>query len=128
MSRPPRFPAVVVYLVPVIGWLNVFLFQRKNTLAMYHLGQSIGLFLSLVATLTGWAAIAWVLAWIPYMGALSIALFTIVIAIFLFGIVAWILGLINALRRRTVPLPGFGASSFIRNLFPPAPPRNDDRG
>jgi uncharacterized membrane protein len=128
MSRPPRFPAVVVYLVPVIGWLYVFLFQRKNTLAMYHLGQSIGLFLSLVATLIGWAVIAWVLAWIPYMGALSIALFTIVIAIFLFGIVAWILGLINALRRRTVPLHGFGASSFIRNLFPPAPPRNDDRG
>jgi uncharacterized membrane protein len=108
MSRPSRLPAVVAYLIPVIGWLYVFTFQRKNTLAMYHLRQSIGLFLFLVATITGWAVIAWVLAWIPYMGALSAALFTLVMAAYLFGMVAWILGLINALSRRAAPLPGFG--------------------
>ena len=108
MSSPSRFPAIVAYLIPVIGWLYVFFFQRKNTLAMYHLRQSIGLFLFLVAVIVGWAVIAWVLAWIPYMGALSVALFTIVIAAYLFGIGAWVLGLINALSKRTVPLPGFG--------------------
>jgi len=108
MSSPSRFPAVVVYLFPVIGWLYVFFFQRKNGLAMYHLRQSVGLFLCLIATVTGWAVIAWVLAWIPYMGALGAALFTIVMAACLFGIVAWILGLKNALSKREVPLPGFG--------------------
>jgi uncharacterized membrane protein len=98
----------VAYLIPVIGWLYVFFFQRKNTLAMYHLRQSIGLFLFLIAAIAGWAVIAWVLAWIPYMGALGAALFTLVIAAYLFGIVAWILGLINALNKQVVPLPGFG--------------------
>jgi uncharacterized membrane protein len=108
MSRPSRVPAVLAYLIPVIGWLYVFFFQRKNTLAVYHLRQSIGLFLFLVATLAGWAVIAWVLAWIPYMAVLGIALFTIVIAAYLYGVVAWILGMINALRNRLAPLPLFG--------------------
>jgi uncharacterized membrane protein len=108
MSRPSRLPAVVAYLIPVIGWVYVYAFQRKNTLAMYHLRQSIGLCLFLVTTLIGWAAVAWGLAWLPYMGALSAALFTLVIAAFLFGIAAWILGLFNALSKRMVPLPGFG--------------------
>lgn len=108
MSSSSRFPAVMAYLIPVIGWLYVFSFHRKNALAMYHLRQSIGLFLFLGATIVGWAVIAWVLAWIPYMGALGAALFTIVMAAYLFGIVAWILGLINALTKRVAPLPGFG--------------------
>ena len=108
MSRTSRFPAVVIYLLPVIGWLYVFSFQRKNPLAMYHLRQSIGLFLFLVAVIAGWAVIAWVLVWIPYMGALGAALFTMVIAAFLYGIVAWILGLFYALNKRVVPLPGVG--------------------
>ena len=108
MSRSSRFPAVVAYLIPIIGWLYVYSFQRRNTLAMYHLRQSIGLFLFLAAMMAGWAVIAWVLAWIPYMGALGAGLFTIVIAAYLFGIVAWMLGLINALRNRATPLLGFG--------------------
>jgi uncharacterized membrane protein len=99
---------VLAYLIPVIGWLYVFFFQRKNSLAIYHLRQSIGLFLFLVATLVGWAVIAWVLAWIPYMAVVSIALFAIVIAVYVFGIVAWMLGLINALSNRLAPLPLFG--------------------
>ena len=108
MSRPSRLPAVLAYLVPVIGWLYVLFFQRKNSLAVYHLKQSIGLVLFLVATTAGWAVIAWALAWIPYMAVLSIALFAIVIVAYLYGIVAWILGLSNALSARLAPLPLFG--------------------
>jgi uncharacterized membrane protein len=98
----------MVYLIPVAGWLYVFFFQRNNTLAMYHLRQSIGLCLFLMAVLTGWVVIAWVLAWIPYFGAVSVGLFAIVIAVYLFGIGTWVLGLINALNNKLVPLPGFG--------------------
>lgn len=108
MSRPPRFPAVLAYLIPIIGWLYVLFFQRKNILAVYHLKQSIGLFLFLVGTLVGWAAIAWLLAWIPYAAILGIALFAIVIAAYLYGIMAWILGLTNAANHRLAPLPLFG--------------------
>jgi uncharacterized membrane protein len=99
---------VVAYLIPIFGWLYVFFFQRKNSLAVYHLKQSIGLVLFLVATIVGWAVVGWALAWIPYMAALSIALFTVVIAAYLYGIVALILGLSNALSARPVPLPLFG--------------------
>lgn len=108
MSKPSRFPAVIAYLVPVIGWLYVFIFQRKNPLAMYHLRQSIGLFLFLIMAIVGWAFVAWILAWIPYMGAVGAALFGLVIAAYMFGVVVWLLGMINALRERISPLPGFG--------------------
>jgi uncharacterized membrane protein len=98
----------VLSYLPVIGWLYVLLFQRQNLLAVYHIRQSIGLFLFLIGTLAGWAVIAWILAWIPFLGVLSIALFTMVIAAYLFGIVAWIQGLMNALSNRLTPLPVFG--------------------
>jgi uncharacterized membrane protein len=108
MSSPSRFPAVLVYLIPIIGWVYVFLFQRKNGLAIFHLKQALGLFLFLIGTLLGWAVIAWIIALIPYMAVLSIALFAIVVAVYLFGVVAWIMGMINALRNQFAPLPGFG--------------------
>ena len=71
MSKPSRLPAVLAYLIPVIGWLYVLFFQRKNELAVYHLRQSIGLFLFLIGTLFGWTVIAWVLTWIPLMDVVS---------------------------------------------------------
>ena len=107
MSTDSRLLAVLAY-IPIIGWLYVFFFQRKNLLAVYHLKQSIGLFLFLVAAMAVWAVVAWILAWIPYMAVFSIALFTMVIAAYLYGIVAWILGVINALGNRLIPLPVFG--------------------
>jgi uncharacterized membrane protein len=100
-------PAALAY-IPVIGWLFVFLFQRKNVLAVFHLKQSIGLFLFLLCALVIWAVIAWVLAWIPYMAVFGAALFTMVIAAYLYGLVAWVMGLINALGNRFTPLPFFG--------------------
>lgn len=107
MGESSRLPAVLAY-IPVIGWLYVFIFQRKNLLATYHLRQSIGLALFLIATFVAWAVAAWILAWIPYMDLVGISLFTLVIAAYLFGLIAWIQGLINALRNRLLPLPLFG--------------------
>jgi hypothetical protein len=75
---------------------------------MYHLRQSIALSLFLMGTVIAWAVIAWLLAWIPYLAILGIALFALVIAAWLFGIVALVLGLINALSNRLAPLPGLG--------------------
>lgn len=108
MDRPSRLPAVLAYLLPVVGWLYVLAFQRKNHLALYHLRQAIGLSLFLVAVFVGWAVVAWVLAWIPLMAALSAALFSFVIAAYLYGVAAWIVGLVNALSNRTAPLPWIG--------------------
>lgn len=107
MSGLARLNRAAAY-VPVIGWLYVYVFQRENAPAMYHLRQSVGLALFLIGSLAGWAVVAWVLAWIPYMGVLGVALFSLVIAAYLFGAVAWIIGLINALTGRVAPLPGIG--------------------
>jgi uncharacterized membrane protein len=107
MGELSRLSAAAAY-VPMVGWLYVVLFQRQNPLVMYHLRQSIGLCLFLLFSLLGWAVVAWFLAWLPYLSALSVGLFTIVMVAYLFGAVAWLLGVINALRQKASPLPGFG--------------------
>ena len=108
MNKSSRLPAVLNYLIPFIGWLYVIFFQRKNSAALYHLRQAIGLVLFLIGVTAGWVVVGWILAWIPYMAVLGIALFAIVIAAYFYGLVAWVLGLINALSDRQTPLPMFG--------------------
>jgi uncharacterized membrane protein len=106
-SGEDRISAVLAY-VPVVGWLYVFLLQRKNTLALFHLRQSIGLFLFLILVVVVWAVVAWIIAWIPYAAALSVATFTMVILAFIFGVLAWLMGVINAMSNKAKPLPIFG--------------------
>ena len=108
MNMSSRLPAVLAYLLPVLGWLYVYFFQRKNPLALYHLRQAIGLVVFLIVTFMSWAVLAWLLAWIPYLDVLSIALFALVVGAYLFGIVAWLLGIYNAFCDRQSPLPLFG--------------------
>lgn len=100
-------PAFVAY-IPVIGWLYVILFKRQDEFAMFHLRQSIGLFIFLAVMLLGWALLTWIIAWIPYGMLLGVTLFTIVITAFIFGVIAWIMGMIYALQGRVVFLPVFG--------------------
>ena len=107
MNTFSRLPAVLAYLLPVVGWLYVFFFQRKNSLALYHLRQAIGLVVFLIVTLIAWGVVGWLLAWIPYLNILSIALFALVISAYLFGIVAWLFGIYYALSDRESPLPLF---------------------
>ena len=108
MNMSSRLPAVLAYLLPVLGWLYVFFFHRRNSLALYHLRQAIGLVLFLLVTLIAWGVVGWLLAWIPYLGILSIALFALVVGVYLYGIVAWLIGIYYALRDRESPLPLFG--------------------
>ena len=108
MNASQRFPAFIVYLFPVIGWIYVLIFQRDNPLAMFHLRQSIGLFLFLIAMFLGWAAITWIISWIPFMFIFGVALFTLVIAAFMVGLIVWLMGIVNALQGRMVLLPFFG--------------------
>ncbi len=108
MDKSERFPAFIAYLLPGVGWLYVLLFQRKNQLAMFHVRQSVGLFLFLAATGAAWAAITWILAWIPFGFLFGIMLFALVITAVLVAVVAWVFGMINALRGRVALLPIFG--------------------
>jgi uncharacterized membrane protein len=108
MNTSSRFPAVLAYLLPVLGWLYVFFYQRRNSLALYHLRQAIGLVLFLIVILMAWAVVGWLLAWIPYLDVLSIALFALVMSAYFYGAAAWLFGIYNALRNRESPLPLFG--------------------
>ena len=103
-SSSSRLSAVLAY-IPVLGWLYVLLFARRDAFAVFHLKQSIGLFLFLILVFLGWAVIAWLLAWIPFAVILSTALFALVIAAFVYGVIAWVAGAINAGRGRATPLP-----------------------
>lgn len=107
MNVSQRFDAVAAY-VPLLGWLYVLLARPNSPFAMFHLRQSIGLFLALCAVVAGWAVAAWALAWVPFAFVLGIALFALVIAAAVCGVVAWVIGIASALRGRVVFLPVFG--------------------
>jgi len=107
MNNQSPYTAAIAY-IPILGWVYVYLLQRKNSFAVFHLRQSVGLFLFLVGSLVVWAIVAYLIAIIPYMAPFSVALFTIVIAAYLFGAVTWVMGILNALKSKSTPLPLFG--------------------
>lgn len=107
METSQRIPAVIAY-IPVIGWLFVLLTQNKNPFAIFHVRQAIGLILFLILAATAWAAITWVLSWLPFGFLVGNVLFALVIASFIYGIIAWIIGMVSAGRGKTTLLPVFG--------------------
>ena len=102
-----RVSAVIAY-IPVIGWLYAFLLQRNNVFARFHARQSLGLFLFVFGIFVGWVVVAWGLGWIPYGVILSTALFALVVVAGVFGLFAWVGGILNAAQGRVALLPMFG--------------------
>jgi len=113
MSTSERISAAVAY-IPVIGWVYAYFVQRKNELTMFHLRQSISLFGNLIAVFAVWAVVAWVITWIPFGVIFGVALFSLVMAAFLVGVVAWLVGISNALRGLMNEVPLF--NSWARRL------------
>ena len=107
MESSDRFSAFLAY-IPVIGWIYVLLVKRQDPLPMFHVRQSIGLFIFLAASFAAWVVLTWVLGWIPFGFMIGIALFTMIITAFFFGIVTWVVGIVHALQGRMVLLPIFG--------------------
>ena len=108
MNRPSPIPAFIAYLLPVFGWLYVYVFHRNNSFAVFHLRQAIGLVLFLIGTLLTWIVAAWLIAQIPFAAMFSVATFAIVMAAYFFGAVIWVLGMVNALRKKPALLPLIG--------------------
>jgi len=107
METSDRLSAFLAY-IPVIGWIYVLLVKRQNSLSMFHVRQSIGLFVFLGAAFAAWVAVTWVLGWIPFGFMVGVALFTMVIVALIFGIVAWVTGIVYALQGRMNLLPLIG--------------------
>ena len=108
MNASKRFPAFIAYLFPVLGWLYVLFFERKNPFAMFHLRQSVGLVLFLLGVFVSWVVVGWALAWIPYVFIFSVLFFSLVIIALIFGIGIWFMGMANALKGSISLLPIFG--------------------
>ncbi len=108
MNSSSRIAGILAYAVPVLGWLYVYLFQRKDEFAVFHLKQSIGLVIFFVGTFVLWAIVAWLIAWLPYMAVFGLTLFALVIAAYIYGFVIWVKGILNVLRNEMNPLPGIG--------------------
>lgn len=105
-----RLAAAITY-IPVLGWLYAYLTSGRNAYVMFHVRQSIGLFLYLIVIFAGWGVLTWALSWIPWGFLIGVVLFTLVIVAAAAGVVAWIVGIINALRGRVALLPIFGAAA-----------------
>jgi len=111
MESSQRIPAFISYFLPVVGWIYVGVFQRKNPFAIFHMRQSICLALFAVLITLAWGAVTWVLAWIPYAFVFGMVLFTLPLAGYIFCVIAWVTGMVNALRGLEAPLPLIGAYS-----------------
>ena len=104
-----RTLAFLAYLLSILGWLYVLLFQRKDRLAVYHAKQSLVLTLVAIGVLAIWGVMAWVISWIPLVGPLvAAAAFSLVLLTYLFLIVVWIMGMVHALQAEAKPLPLVG--------------------
>jgi uncharacterized membrane protein len=109
VSNQNRTLAFLAYLLSILGWGYVLLFQRKDRLAVYHAKQSLVLTLVAVGSIVVWLLGSWVLAWVPLAGPLlAAALFSQVILAFAFLAAAWIIGMVYALKDKMQPLPVVG--------------------
>jgi uncharacterized membrane protein len=109
VSTSDRILAFLAYLLLVIGWVIVLLFGRRSRFAVFHMKQSIALVLSLAAIAAGWLLFAWLIAWVPLAFGLGMAAFSIVLAALFVGAIAWVMGMVNALRGKVVLLPFVGS-------------------
>ena len=109
MSKPGRNAAFLAYLLPIVGWLYVLLFRRKDDFAVYHAKQSMMLTMTAVGAPTVWALFAWVFSWLPLAGPIiSVALFALVILAYIFLAATWVIGMVYAFQAEMKPVPVVG--------------------
>ncbi len=107
MNSSQRLPAALAY-VPILGWLFVLFTQQNNKLAIFHVRQAIGLVAFLMLIFFGWALFTWLVSFIPFGFLVGNALFALVLAAFIYGVFALIVGISHASRGKPVYLPIFG--------------------
>lgn len=108
MQTSKRINALVAYLLPVVGWVYLLIFRRKDDFVMFHLKQAIGNFILVIVVSLAWVVVAWGITWIPYGFLLGMALFSLVIVALAVAVVSWLMGMIYALRGRVAFLPIMG--------------------
>lgn len=109
VANSSRILAFLSYLLLVVGALYVLLFRRKDEFAVFHARQSLVLVVGVLLVPAIWYAIAWLVMWIPGVGApLGLGLFSGVLAAYLALIFGWLRGLSDSLAARQRAIPVFG--------------------
>ncbi len=115
-SRRPKTMAALSYLLPVVGPVVALLFGRAH-LATWHALQSLLLTLILIVTGLIWTLLAWVLNWIPILGAIAgVMLFALVPLAFIALLIAHVVGIRLALQGSFGVVPFFG--TLLGSLLP----------
>ena len=99
--------AILAYVIPILGPIYLLFFtKRDNFFMVYHARQMLAWALMIVAMPFAWVVVAYPISWIPLAGPLiSAALFGLVILTWVFAVIIWIIGLIQAIGNRLKPLP-----------------------
>ncbi|MCK6628982.1 MAG: hypothetical protein L6R45_27865 [Anaerolineae bacterium] len=108
METTNRFPAFLAYFLLIFGCLYVFIFERRDKFAVYHAKQSLLIVLTALAAPLVWAVVAWLLSWLPFGFLLGVALFSLVVATYIFLGVIWLLGMLYVSQTQAKPLPLIG--------------------
>jgi uncharacterized membrane protein len=108
VSTSRRVLAFLAYLFSIVGAVIMLLLLRRDRYVAFHAKQAIALFALVAVTALGWALISWVSMWIPFLPVVTLSAFSLVIAALVFGVIATIMGMSNALRDRTAALPLVG--------------------
>jgi uncharacterized membrane protein len=103
-----RFPAFLAYFLLIFGCLYVFIFQRKDEFAVYHAKQSLLIMLTALVIPIVWVAATWLLSWLPFGFLFGMALFSLVIATYIFLVAIWLLGMLHVSQIQTKPMPIIG--------------------
>jgi uncharacterized membrane protein len=109
METTNRFPAFLAYFLLIFGCLYVFIFERQDKFAVYHAKQSLLIMLTALAAPLVWLVATWLLSWLPFGFLLGVALFSLVVATYIFLIVIWLLGMLRVSQTQAKPLPIIGA-------------------
>ena len=109
MSNANKITAFLSYLLLIIGWVYVFIFQRHNQFQRYHARQAMTILGVALITFVAWIIVAWLVTFIQLLGpVLAISLYSLAMVVFLGLIVSWITGMANALRGMLKPVPFVG--------------------
>jgi uncharacterized membrane protein len=104
-----KIVAFLSYLLLVPGWLFVLIFRRKHPTELIHARQSLVINAVPIFFLLLWYVFTWLVITIPLMGPLvAWFAFAILIAIGIFILTSWIVGMVRALRGNMKPLPIIG--------------------
>lgn len=100
--------ALLAYLVPVLGPAYILALRKDDSFSRFHAMQSLSIVAALILAPAIWVLFSWLISLLPFGGVVAAYVFALVVAVYLAVVVAWVAGIVNALRARRSPVPFFG--------------------